>query len=210
MVDIPLPLGSRTVPSLSKPASHSNSSRLNLSSPLSHSLTNQLLFTSLTYPQVKVRVKVMLWPMVSRQSVFMSSPYLQPKTRFWLLSDVCGFVDVECLLWWEVRSVVYNCCWSLPAQSFSGPSPTGVMTILYCLRFETFPTSRARSLYLYLPGTDWPSYIPRHWVKLNSSLTVLLIISRHGPLRRHRSSVAVYGPLPSKGRCLVICFAVVA
>jgi hypothetical protein len=31
----------------------------------------------------------------------------------------------------------YNCCWSSSAQAFSGPSPVGLATILYCLRFET-------------------------------------------------------------------------
>jgi hypothetical protein len=29
------------------------------------------------------------------------------------------------------------CCWPLPAQSFSGPSPLELETIFYCLRFET-------------------------------------------------------------------------
>jgi hypothetical protein len=28
------------------------------------------------------------------------------------------------------------CCWPLPAQSFSGPSPLGLQTIFYCLTFE--------------------------------------------------------------------------
>jgi hypothetical protein len=42
-------------------------------------------------------------------------------------------------LWREDGSVVYNCCWALPAQSFSGPSPFGLATIFYCLRFETPP-----------------------------------------------------------------------
>jgi hypothetical protein len=32
---------------------------------------------------------------------------------------------------------VYNCCWSSPAQSFSGPNPVGLVTIFYCLRFGT-------------------------------------------------------------------------
>jgi hypothetical protein len=42
-------------------------------------------------------------------------------------------------LWREDGSVFYTriCCWSLPAQSFSGPSPLGLATIFYCLRFET-------------------------------------------------------------------------
>jgi hypothetical protein len=31
----------------------------------------------------------------------------------------------------------YNRCWPLQAQSFSGSSPVGFLTIFYCLRFET-------------------------------------------------------------------------
>jgi hypothetical protein len=38
---------------------------------------------------------------------------------------------------------------SSPAESFSGPSPAGLMTTFYCLRFETPPTWRTRFLYLY-------------------------------------------------------------
>jgi hypothetical protein len=53
---------------------------------------------------------------------------------------------------------------SSPAQSFSGPSPAGLKAIFYCLRFETPPTWRTRSMYLYPPGTGWPGYTPRHWV----------------------------------------------
>jgi hypothetical protein len=57
-------------------------------------------------------------------------------------------------------SVVYNCCWASPAQSFSGPSPAGFMTTFYCLRFETPSNWRVRSAYLYPPGTGWPGYTP--------------------------------------------------
>jgi hypothetical protein len=53
---------------------------------------------------------------------------------------------------------------SSPAQSYSGPSPAGLMTTFYRLRFETPPTWRTRSLYLYPPGTGWPGYTRRHWV----------------------------------------------
>jgi hypothetical protein len=38
------------------------------------------------------------------------------------------------------------------------------MTNFYSLRFETPPTWRARSPYLYPPGTGWPGFTPRHWV----------------------------------------------
>jgi hypothetical protein len=53
------------------------------------------------------------------------------------------------------RSAVYNCCWPSPALSFSGPSPAGFVTIFYCLRFETPPTWRIRSPYLYPQGTGF-------------------------------------------------------
>jgi hypothetical protein len=45
-------------------------------------------------------------------------------------------------------------CRSSTAQSFSGPSPAGLMTTFYCFRFETPPTWRARSPYLHPPGTE--------------------------------------------------------
>jgi hypothetical protein len=49
----------------------------------------------------------------------------------------CGFVDVGLSLWQEDRSVVYNCWWSSPAQSFLVLSPMGFVIIFYCLRFGT-------------------------------------------------------------------------
>jgi hypothetical protein len=33
--------------------------------------------------------------------------------------------------------VVYNGYWPSPGQSFSGPSPVGLVAIFYSLRFET-------------------------------------------------------------------------
>jgi hypothetical protein len=58
-------------------------------------------------------------------------------TRSLLLSDSCGFVDLGHPVWQEDGSVVYNSCWPSPAQSFSGPSPIGLVAIFYCHRFET-------------------------------------------------------------------------
>jgi hypothetical protein len=75
---------------------------------------------------------------------------------FLLLSDNCGFVDVGCPLWRKNGSVVYNCCWSSPAQSFVSPSSPGLMTIFCSLKFETPSTWRARTPYLCPPGTGWP------------------------------------------------------
>jgi hypothetical protein len=45
------------------------------------------------------------------------------------------------------------------------------MIIFYCIRFETPPTWRASSPYLYPPGTVWPSYTSRHWVPVSSPPT---------------------------------------
>jgi hypothetical protein len=59
------------------------------------------------------------------------------KTRFLLLSRQLRFVDVRRPFWREAGSAVYNCCWASPAQSFSGPSPAGLLAILYCLRYGT-------------------------------------------------------------------------
>jgi hypothetical protein len=111
----------------------------------------------------------MLRPTVS---LFCQPPiHLRPKTRFLLLSDSCGFVAVRRHLWREDGSVVYNCCWISPAQSSSSPIPTRLMTIFYCLRFETPPPWRARSPYLYPSGKGCLSYTPRHWVPFSSPHT---------------------------------------
>jgi hypothetical protein len=59
----------------------------------------------------------------------------------------------------------------LPAQSFSLLNPAGLVTVFYCLRFETPLAWRARSPYLYPPGTGWPGYAPRHWVPFSSPRT---------------------------------------
>jgi hypothetical protein len=85
-------------------------------------------------------------------------------------------------LWLEDGSVVYNCCWTSPAQSFSSPSPLGLATIFYCIRFETFfslpPTTRRATEEVFntastrdssqLLGTHAQSYIIfLNTVKLN-------------------------------------------
>jgi hypothetical protein len=45
------------------------------------------------------------------------------------------------------------------------------MTKFYCLRFESSPTWRARSPYLYPPGTGLPGYTPRQRVPFSSPCT---------------------------------------
>jgi hypothetical protein len=55
--------------------------------------------------------------------------------------------------------------------SLSGPSPAGIVAMFYCLRFETPPTWRARSPYLYPPGRGCSGYTPRHRVPFSSPPT---------------------------------------
>jgi hypothetical protein len=71
-------------------------------------------------------------------------------------------------LWADDGSVVYNYCWSSPAQSISGPSPVGLTTIFYCLWFDTslFVASYDSQGY---GGGIWPCL---HKVKLTFRLTV--------------------------------------
>jgi hypothetical protein len=122
------------------------------------------------------------------QSVLVSSTHMEPKTRFLLLT-VMGLLMWGCLLMWGW--IIYNCCWPSPAQLFSDLSLARLVWPYFTvLTFETPPTWRARSRYLYPPGTGWPSYTPRHWVYFLSPMThaliVLLITTLHGPNRKHR------------------------
>jgi hypothetical protein len=49
-----------------------------------------------------------------------------------LLFCWCGALSLT-----DDGSVVYNCSWPLSAHTFSGPTPMGLVTIIYCLRYQT-------------------------------------------------------------------------
>jgi hypothetical protein len=129
--------------------------------PASH--FSQLLLSTDSVVKFKSNSKLCYDQWLVGQSVLVSSPHLGPKTRFLLLLDSCRFVNVQHPLLQEARSVIYDCCWLLSVQSFSDPSPKGLMTIFYPLRFETPPTWMARSLNIYPLRTGLPSYSPKHW-----------------------------------------------
>jgi hypothetical protein len=65
------------------------------------------------------------------------------KAPIWCLRpDLYYCLTIAGLLIWgalsdESGSVVCNCYWPSPAQSFSGPSPVGLLALFYYLRFET-------------------------------------------------------------------------
>jgi hypothetical protein len=97
------------------------------------------------------------------QSVLVSRPHLGLTTRFLLLSDSCG------LLMWgafykEIAGLPFTIAAGALQRSHSWVRVPRDSWPYYCPRLETPPTWRARSPYLYPPGTGWPSYIPRHWV----------------------------------------------
>jgi hypothetical protein len=84
-----------------------------------------------------VKVKVTLRLTVSQSVNLGVKPHLGLIARYLLLFDSYGLVFVGRPLWREDGSVFCIYCWPLPAQFFSGPSPLGLVTIFYCLRFET-------------------------------------------------------------------------
>jgi hypothetical protein len=99
------------------------------------------------------------------QSLLKKSIHQWLMTRFLFPSDSCGFVDVGRSLWREDGSVVYNCCWLSPAQSFLGPSPVGLETIFYCLRFglpfSSPPTTRRATVEVFDPASTQDNDLAR-------------------------------------------------
>jgi hypothetical protein len=65
------------------------------------------------------------------------------------------------------------------------------MTTFYCLRFKTPPTWRARSPYLYPPGTVRPGYTTRNWVPFLSLSTT------------HRATFEVFDPTSTQDYCRI-------
>jgi hypothetical protein len=129
--------------------------------------------------------------------------------------DSCRFVILLRPLWREDGSVIYCTIASgLCQSSHSWVEVPQNSRPYFIVSFETPPTWRARSPYVYPPGTGWPIYTPGHWVPFLSplttlratvegSFTVLLIIPLHEPHRKHRSQsyIAVDGQSASLSWC---------
>jgi hypothetical protein len=125
-----------------------------------------------------VEVEVKLRPTVSRSVRLGVRHACGTRDKFFFLLEiffrqlrVCYFVAPS-LTRGRVCNLLYNCFWALPEQSLMGWSPSELRPY-FTVSFETPPTWRARSPYLYPPGTGWPSYTPGHWVPFLSPLTTL-------------------------------------
>jgi hypothetical protein len=124
-------------------------------------------FRVLSYPVFCLSLSLILRPTVSRPVCLGTKHPTGAYDQILLLSDSCRFVDLGRSVWREDGSVTYNCRWSSPAQSFSGPNTVGLATVFYCLRFETFSFRRL----LRLAGLRWRYSIPPpHGICLLSSV----------------------------------------
>jgi hypothetical protein len=100
---------------------------------------------------------------------------------------------------------------ALPAQSFSGPNPLGLVTIFYCLRFET----SFRRL-LRLAGSTWRCYTPPphgvfilcHWTLIynhfarTTQKTQPILLKRRFMIRCLAIDVLLLRALAPAGMCL--------
>jgi hypothetical protein len=124
-------------------------------------MKNSNFITSRGELKLKFNLKLIYDERSVGQSVSVSGSHLE----FCFMFDNSGILAVERPLWREDWSVIYlyNCFWALREQSLWGPSPAELRPYS-TVSFESPSTWRARSPYLYAPGTGRPSYTPGHWV----------------------------------------------
>jgi hypothetical protein len=103
------------------------------------------------------------------------------------------------------QSVTVSASRCLVAASNGGRSPSSEFPNFPLPQLPASNSNNAQRLNCSSPLTHWLTNQILHFTPL-----VLLITSRHGPHRKHRSSVAVKGPLSSNGLRLAVCLAVVA
>jgi hypothetical protein len=108
--------------------------------------------------EVEVTLRLTVSQSVS-QYVLVSSNLVGLATRYYFLSECCC---LKFAVYWApslTRGWVCNLqCNHSIVQVAQNPKP------YFTVSSETPPTWRTRFLYLYPPGTGWPSYTPGHWV----------------------------------------------
>jgi hypothetical protein len=89
----------------------------------------------------------------------------------------------------ERTSLSFTICWSSPAQSFLGPSPLGLATILYCLRFETSfslpSTTRRVMVEVFYPASTRDLSNPKFKVTLRLAVYRQSVCLGVKPLETH-------------------------
>jgi hypothetical protein len=119
----------------------------------SHSATNY--FTSLNWTKMnswQLNSKSHCdWRSVSRSVRLSTEPYLGFMTRYLLLFDSYDHVFVGRPLWREDGYGFCICCWPLPAQSSSGPSPFTVSDLR--LHSSSPPTTRRVMVEVFDPAS---------------------------------------------------------
>jgi hypothetical protein len=135
--------------------------------------TTPILRTSLTSYQecTPSRVRVTLRLAVYRQSVLGDKPLETHDQYFFSKLNTCGhspYATSSLTRKWVCRLQLLLV---LASAVILGSKSRGTRDHILLFKFETPPTCRARSPYLYPPGTGWPRYTPRHWVPFSSPPT---------------------------------------
>jgi hypothetical protein len=104
------------------------------------------------------------------QSALVSSTHLGLNTRFLSLSNSCGF-DVRRLFWWRTDLLFTTAADPHQHSHSRDQVPLGLMAILYCIRFESPETWKARFPYLYPPKNRVAQLYLRHCVPFLSPPT---------------------------------------
>jgi hypothetical protein len=103
------------------------------------------------------------WRFTADRFVLAASPLRATRRIFIFQPNTCGYspyVTSSLKRGWVRRLQLLL---ALTSQSFTGPNPVGFMTF-YCLIFETLPTWRTGSPYLYPPRNRVTRLYHRHWV----------------------------------------------
>jgi hypothetical protein len=148
-----------------------------------------VLMVSLSLLLVPCTIRSQSYVKTDGQSASLSwcqAPIWGPRPDFYYCQTFAGLL-MRGTLSDEMTGLSFTIAAGPRQQSFSDASTTGLMTMFCCLRFETTPTWRARSPYLYSSGTGWPGYITGCWVPFSL------------PPTTRRATVEVLEPASTRG-----------
>jgi hypothetical protein len=101
------------------------------------------------------------------------------------------------------RCVIYNCCWLSPAQSFWGLSPMELMTVFYCLMFQTPLTLEGQVPVFISPRNRVTQLYPQAPTALQVKVKVMLWLTVSQPASQP-VSLGVKPHLVSNTRVLLL------